>query len=118
VLGAVLNALLLLPFILLFTPAGFLSDRHAKPRVLRAAAAAALVLALLSTLFYHLGWFWPALVAVALALALAVAMAAAMAGPLASSRPTSVRVRLYSGCSHKLPRGWDLMHCSAWASMY
>lgn len=62
VLGALLNALLLLPFILLFTPAGFLADRHPKPGVLRAAAAAALALALLSTLFFHLGWFWPAFV--------------------------------------------------------
>ena len=60
VLTAILNALILLPFVLLFTPAGFLSDRHPKPRVMRVAAAAAVVLTLLITLFYHLGWFWPA----------------------------------------------------------
>jgi len=60
VLTAILNALILLPFVLLFTPAGFLSDRHPKPQVMRVAAAAAVALTLLITLCYHLGWFWPA----------------------------------------------------------
>ncbi|WP_432698567.1 acyl-[ACP]--phospholipid O-acyltransferase [Marinobacterium sp. YM272] len=61
-LTAVVNALILLPFILLFTPAGFLSDRFAKPRVMRLAAAGAVGLTLLITLCYYQGWFIPAFV--------------------------------------------------------
>lgn len=60
VLTAVLNALILLPFVLLFTPAGWLSDRYPKPRVMKLAAAAAVGLTLLITLCYYLGLFWPA----------------------------------------------------------
>lgn len=60
ILTAVLNALILLPFVLLMTPAGFLSDRYAKPQVMRVAAGAAVVLTVLITIFYYLGWFWPA----------------------------------------------------------
>lgn len=52
------NALILLPFVLLMSPAGFLSDRFAKPRVMRWAAAAAVGLTLLVTLSYYQGWFW------------------------------------------------------------
>jgi acyl-[acyl-carrier-protein]-phospholipid O-acyltransferase/long-chain-fatty-acid--[acyl-carrier-protein] ligase len=60
ILTAIVNGLILLPFILLFTPAGYLSDRFRKPRIIRFSAAAALALTLLITLFYYLGWFWPA----------------------------------------------------------
>ena len=56
-LTAVVNALILLPFILLFTPAGFLSDRFAKPKIMRFAAASAIVITLLITLSYYQGWF-------------------------------------------------------------
>ena len=59
-LTAIINALILLPFVLLFTPAGFISDKWSKPRVLRNAAWIALGLTLLITLFYYLGWFWAA----------------------------------------------------------
>ena len=59
-LTAVVNALILLPFVLLFTPSGFLADRFPKHRVMRASAWAAVALTLLITLFYHLAWFWPA----------------------------------------------------------
>ena len=41
VLTAVVNALILLPFLLLFSPAGYLSDRHPKPRIIRFSALAA-----------------------------------------------------------------------------
>lgn len=61
-LTAIVNALILLPFILLFTPAGFLSDRFSKPRVMRTAAACAVGLTLLITLCYYQGWFIPAFV--------------------------------------------------------
>lgn len=56
-LTAVVNALILLPFILLFTPAGFLSDRFAKPQIMRWAALSAIFITLLITLSYYQGWF-------------------------------------------------------------
>ncbi len=60
ILTAVVNALILLPFLLLFSPAGYLSDRHPKPRIIRLSALAAVALSLLITLCYYLGWFRPA----------------------------------------------------------
>ena len=56
-LTAIINALILLPFILLFTPAGYLSDRFAKPYLMRATAFAAILITLLITLAYYQGWF-------------------------------------------------------------
>ncbi len=58
VLTAIVNGLILLPFILLFTPAGYLSDRYRKPLVMRYSAAVAVGLTLLITLSYYQGWFW------------------------------------------------------------
>ncbi len=60
ILIAIVNALILLPFIMLFTPAGYLSDKYPKNRVMRLSAWAAVILTSCITLFYHLGWFWPA----------------------------------------------------------
>lgn len=60
ILTAIINALILLPFILLFTPSGYLSDKHPKNRVMRLSAWAALLLTACITLFYYLGLFWPA----------------------------------------------------------
>ncbi|WP_101757766.1 MFS transporter [Oceanicoccus sp. KOV_DT_Chl] len=60
VLTAIVNALILLPFILLFSPAGFCSDRWPKNNIMRIAAWLAVALTLLITLFYYLGWFWAA----------------------------------------------------------
>ena len=60
VLTAIVNALILLPFILLFSPAGFLSDKYPKPRVIQWTAFAAIIATSLITLFYYLGWFWGA----------------------------------------------------------
>ncbi len=59
-LTAIVNALILLPFVLLFTPSGFLADRFPKNRVMRTAAWAGLALTLAITAFYYLGWFWAA----------------------------------------------------------
>ncbi len=59
-LTAVVNGLILLPFIMLFTPAGFISDRHPKNRVMRYSAWAAVAATLLITLCYYMGWFIPA----------------------------------------------------------
>ncbi len=59
-LTAIVNALILLPFVLLFTPSGFLADRFPKNRVMRISAWVAVALTLAITLFYYLGWFWAA----------------------------------------------------------
>ena len=57
ILSAVVNALILLPFILLFSPAGWLSDRFDRSRIVRAMAAVGLTLSVATALFYTLGWF-------------------------------------------------------------
>ncbi len=58
VLTAIVNGLILLPFILLFSPAGFASDRFPKTRVMRLSAWAAVLLTAGITVSYALGWFW------------------------------------------------------------
>ncbi len=60
VLTACVNALILIPFVLLFSPSGYLSDRYAKHQVMRISAWAALMITVLITLCYYQGWFWPA----------------------------------------------------------
>ena len=60
ILTAVVNALILLPFILLFSPAGFLSDRFSKHKIIRYGALSAVGITLLITLSYYMGWFWMA----------------------------------------------------------
>jgi len=57
VLTAIVNGLILLPFILLFSPAGFFSDRHHKPLIMKFTAALAVVLTLIITAAYYNGWF-------------------------------------------------------------
>ncbi|MGD8914299.1 MAG: MFS transporter, partial [Candidatus Thiodiazotropha sp.] len=57
ILTAIVNGLILLPALLLFTPAGFISDRYRKPQVMRLSAAAAVLLTLIITACYYLGWF-------------------------------------------------------------
>lgn len=57
---AIIQALILLPFILTFTPAGFLSDRFPKYRIIQICSFLAIPLTILITVCYFLGWFWPA----------------------------------------------------------
>jgi len=57
ILSALVNALILLPFILLFSPSGWLSDRFDKSRIVRGMALAGLILAAGATLCYAQGWF-------------------------------------------------------------
>jgi acyl-[acyl-carrier-protein]-phospholipid O-acyltransferase/long-chain-fatty-acid--[acyl-carrier-protein] ligase len=57
ILTAIVNGLILLPFVLLFTPAGFLADKYRKPKVMQISAALAVGLTVLITLSYYLGWF-------------------------------------------------------------
>lgn len=57
ILTAIVNALILLPFLLLLSPAGFFSDKLYKSHVMRLSAWAAVVLTLAITACYYLGWF-------------------------------------------------------------
>ena len=68
ILMALVNGLILLPFIMLLSPAGFIADRFAKPRVMQASAALAVLLTLSITFCYYQGWF---VTAFAMTLALA-----------------------------------------------
>ncbi len=60
VLTAIVNGLILLPFILLFSPSGFLADKFAKHRIMRYSAFIAVIATLLITFCYYQGWFWAA----------------------------------------------------------
>jgi acyl-[acyl-carrier-protein]-phospholipid O-acyltransferase / long-chain-fatty-acid--[acyl-carrier-protein] ligase len=60
VLTAIINGLILLPFILLFSPAGFLADKFAKHRIIRHSALFAVIATGLITFCYYQGWFWAA----------------------------------------------------------
>ncbi len=59
---AVVNAMILLPFILLFSPSGHMANRYPKPRVMQCAAWAAVAVTLLITFCYSQGWFRAAFV--------------------------------------------------------
>jgi len=61
-LTAVVNGLILLPFILLFTPSGYLADKYPKNKVMRLAALAAVGITLLITWCYYQGQFTAAFV--------------------------------------------------------
>ena len=59
---AIVNALILLPFIILVSPVGFVADKYPKNKVMRFSAWMAVVVTLLITACYYLGWFWQAFV--------------------------------------------------------
>ncbi|AYF32662.1 acyl-[ACP]--phospholipid O-acyltransferase [Vreelandella alkaliphila] len=69
VLTALVNGLILLPFILLFSPAGHVADSYPKVRILRGSAWAAVAVSLGITAAYYQGWFW---LAFAMTLVLAI----------------------------------------------
>lgn len=52
-----IQAMVLLPFVLVMTPAGFFADKYPKHIVMRIAAFAAIPITLLITLCYYQGWF-------------------------------------------------------------
>ena len=58
ILTAIVNGLILLPFIMVISPAGYCSDKYPKNKVMRVSAWVAVGVTLLITLFYYLGWFW------------------------------------------------------------
>lgn len=60
ILTAIVNGLILLPFVLLLSPSGFLSDKYPKNRIMRISAWLAVAMTLMITLFYYAGWFWSA----------------------------------------------------------
>ncbi len=57
-LMALVNALILLPFILLLSPSGFLSDRFSKYLVIRYSALSSILFAIFITISYYIGNFW------------------------------------------------------------
>jgi acyl-[acyl-carrier-protein]-phospholipid O-acyltransferase/long-chain-fatty-acid--[acyl-carrier-protein] ligase len=57
-LTAIVNALILLPFILMFSTAGFIADKYPKNKVMRVAAWVAVGLTTAITICYAMGWFW------------------------------------------------------------
>lgn len=60
ILTAIINGLILFPFILLFSPSGFIADRYPKNIVIKSTAWAAVFITTGITLCYYLGLFWPA----------------------------------------------------------
>ena len=76
ILTAIVNGLMLLPFILMFSPAGFLADKFAKHKIIRHSALFAVIATALITFCYYQGWFWAAF-----ALTLALAMQSAIYSP-------------------------------------
>ena len=57
-LTAIVNALILLPFVLLLSPSGFLSDKYPRAKVMQASAWVAVALTSVITVCYYNGWFW------------------------------------------------------------
>lgn len=76
ILTAVVNALILLPFILAFSPAGFLADRFAKNSIMKYSSIAAIIITLIITYAYYQGWFF-----VAFAMTFLLALQSAIYGP-------------------------------------
>jgi len=57
ILTAVINALILLPFILIFSPTSFLANKFAKHTIMKYSALFAVFITLLITYSYYQGWF-------------------------------------------------------------
>ena len=58
ILTAIVNALILLPFILLFSPSGYISDKYPKDKVMRYSAMVEVFTVTLVIVAYYFGWFW------------------------------------------------------------
>lgn len=59
---AIVNGLLLLPFVAFFSPSGFVSDKYPKNKVLRLSLLFCILATILITVMYAKGWFWGAFV--------------------------------------------------------
>ncbi len=55
---AIIQAMILIPFVMVFTPAGFLSDKFPKNRVIQVATFAAIPITIMITWCYYHGEFW------------------------------------------------------------
>ncbi|MFA5461963.1 MAG: MFS transporter [Sulfurimonas sp.] len=73
---AVVNALILLPFILAFSPSGFLADKFAKNIIMKYSALLAIFITLIITYSYYQGWFLTAF-----AMTFLLALQSAIYGP-------------------------------------
>ncbi len=60
-MSSIAISLFLLAFVLLFTPAGYLSDKYPKEKVMRFSAWAAVGISVIIAISYYLGLFWLAL---------------------------------------------------------
>lgn len=58
--NSIVNALVILPFVLLFSPAGFLSDRYSKNKILKVGSGINIALLLIVSFCYFSGFFWGA----------------------------------------------------------
>ena len=76
ILTAIVNALILLPFVLMFSPSGFLADRFAKNKIMKHSAMFAVFITLGITFAYYQGWFY-----VAFSLTFLLALQSAIYGP-------------------------------------
>lgn len=76
ILTAIVNALILLPFILMFSPAGFLADRFPKNKIMEYSAAFAVFITLGITYCYYHGFFY-----MAFAMTFLLALQSALYGP-------------------------------------
>ena len=60
ILTAIVNALILLPFILMFSPSGFLADKFPKNLIMKYSSVFAVFITLFITFSYYQGWFFTA----------------------------------------------------------
>ncbi len=60
ILTAIVNALVLLPFVMLFSPSGYLSDRFPKNIIMKYSALLAVFITFGITFAYYMGWFYVA----------------------------------------------------------
>ena len=58
--NSIANGLIILPFVLLFSPSGFLSDKFPKNKILRYGSFANMLLLTIILVFYYIGFFWGA----------------------------------------------------------
>lgn len=57
-LTAIVNALMLLPFVLMLSPSGFLADKFPKNKIMKMSAYFSVILTCIICLCYYLGAFW------------------------------------------------------------
>jgi len=58
ILTAVVNALILLPFIFLFSPSGFIADKYPKPKIIKISSFIAIIITSLILISYYFEMFW------------------------------------------------------------